>query len=190
MKKQDFIDLGLDEEMAQKAAEASSKELDGFIPKSRFDSVNEAKKQAEKQVKDYEASLKDLKKSAKGNEALEAEIQKLQDEKKAEVEKYQSELNKLRIDTAIDLQFGDLPETKRKAAKAFIDRNKLELTDDGVKGLTEQVEEMKKSEDFGFIYGEEKKTLKGVNPGEPNKSGAQNEPLTLKDSIRQHYDKN
>ena len=41
MKKEDFLKLGLTEELAVKAAEASTEELKGFIPKNRFDEVNE-----------------------------------------------------------------------------------------------------------------------------------------------------
>ena len=51
MKQEEFTALGISEELAKKAAEASQKELEGFIPKSRFDEVNEAKKTLEKDVK-------------------------------------------------------------------------------------------------------------------------------------------
>ena len=48
MKKEDFLKLGLSDELANKAAEASAEELKGFIPKSRFDEANEAKKKKKK----------------------------------------------------------------------------------------------------------------------------------------------
>jgi hypothetical protein len=101
-------------------------------------------------------------------------------------------MQQLRVDTAIDLEFADLSEAKRKAAKAFIDRSKIKATEDGILGLKEQVSSLKESEEMAFIYGEEKKSLKGVEPGDPGgKAGkGDNEPQSLTDAIKQHYSKN
>ena len=44
MKKEEFVKLGIDEELAKKAEAASQEELKGFIPKARFDEVNIEKK--------------------------------------------------------------------------------------------------------------------------------------------------
>ena len=46
MKKEDLIALGLTEEQIEKVLNANSEQLKGFIPKARFDEVNNAKKQA------------------------------------------------------------------------------------------------------------------------------------------------
>ena len=62
MKKEDFLKLGLTEEQATKAAEASAEELKGFIPKSRFDEVNEQKKKLEEDIKTRDKQLEELKK--------------------------------------------------------------------------------------------------------------------------------
>jgi hypothetical protein len=40
MKKEEFVKLGLDEETAKKCEAASTEELKGYIPKARFDEVN------------------------------------------------------------------------------------------------------------------------------------------------------
>jgi superfamily II DNA helicase RecQ len=52
MKKEDFVKLGIDEELAKKCESASLEELKGFIPKARFDEVNTAKQTAEALVKE------------------------------------------------------------------------------------------------------------------------------------------
>ena len=44
MKKEEFVALGISAELAEKAASASAEELKGYVPKSRFDEVNEEKK--------------------------------------------------------------------------------------------------------------------------------------------------
>ena len=51
MKKEQFIELGLEEEMAIKCEKASQEELKGFIPKARFDEVNNEKKKLKVSVK-------------------------------------------------------------------------------------------------------------------------------------------
>ncbi len=48
MKKEDFTALGIDESAAEKCAAASAEELKAFIPKARFDEVNNEKKALEK----------------------------------------------------------------------------------------------------------------------------------------------
>ena len=40
MKKEEFVALGISEELAKKAADASAEELKGFVPKTRFDEVD------------------------------------------------------------------------------------------------------------------------------------------------------
>ena len=47
MQKEDFVKLGFDDEVAKKCADASAEELKGYIPKVRFDAVNNDKKKLE-----------------------------------------------------------------------------------------------------------------------------------------------
>lgn len=78
MNKEQFVALGLTEELATKAATASAEELKGFVPKARFDEVNDAKKQAEKDRDSVGGQLEELKKSAGASEELKTQIEKLQ----------------------------------------------------------------------------------------------------------------
>ena len=64
MKKEELVKLGLTEEDAEKVAKASEEELKGFVPKARFDEVNEAKKHAEESVKERDKQIEGLKTSA------------------------------------------------------------------------------------------------------------------------------
>src|SRR5690554_5985104 len=100
MKKEDFLKLGLTEEQATKAAEASAEELKGFIPKSRFDEVNEAKKKLDEDIKTRDKQLEELKKL--DVEGLKAQIEKLQMENKTAKEKYEAELKQIQINNAIE----------------------------------------------------------------------------------------
>lgn len=69
MKKEDLVAKGLSEEHAQIVVDAWNETMKGFIPKTRFDEVNE-------QLKTANATLETLKKDNKDNEALQAEVTK------------------------------------------------------------------------------------------------------------------
>lgn len=69
MKKEDLVAKGLSEEHAQIVVEVWNETMKGFIPKTRFDEVNE-------QLKTANATLETLKKDNKDNEALQAEVTK------------------------------------------------------------------------------------------------------------------
>ena len=82
MKAKDFEKLGVDEETAKKLEEASLEELKGYIPKSRFDEVNEAKKKLEDdlktQVEELEKLKESVKESAGDTDKLRGQIEQLQ----------------------------------------------------------------------------------------------------------------
>ena len=52
MKKEEFVALGISAELAEKAASASAEELKGYVPKSRFDEVNEEKKNLQRSIQE------------------------------------------------------------------------------------------------------------------------------------------
>ena len=58
MKKEDFVALGISEEAAEKVAAMFAEELKGYVPKSRFDEVNRAKKEAETSLRNVIHILK------------------------------------------------------------------------------------------------------------------------------------
>lgn len=81
MKKEDFLKLGVEEELAGKLAEASAEEMKGFIPKNRFDEVNKQLKaqkdivaERDKQIEALEAVSGDAEKYKKDLEDLKADI--------------------------------------------------------------------------------------------------------------------
>ena len=101
MEKQDFMNLGIAEDQAAKAADASKKELEGYVPRHRFDEVNEAKKKAEKDLKEQAGNLETLKESAGDNEDLQKQIRQLQEDAAEKEKQYQAELQELRMSNAI-----------------------------------------------------------------------------------------
>ena len=59
MKKEQFLKLGFTDDMAQKAMDILREELKSYIPKSRFDQVNEVKKDLEKRLSLLEARIEE-----------------------------------------------------------------------------------------------------------------------------------
>lgn len=194
MKKEDLIKLGLNEEMAQKVAEASAEELKGFIPKSRFDEVNEAKKKLEKDIKTRDEQLEALKKI--DAEGLQAEIEKLQKENKATKEKYEAELKQIRLNNAVEKKLIASGAKNIKATKALLDLESVELDEDGnVKGLDEQVKKLQESDDSKFLFDIDAKSnkqpqFKGFNPGERKDTlPGESQPSSLFEAVKMHFSK-
>lgn len=178
MKQEDFTALGISEELAKKAAEASKKELEGFIPKSRFDEVNEAKKTLEEDVKARDKQLEELKKTNGDNETLQGQIKKLQDSNKAEKERYESELKSLKIANAVKLAVNGKVHDEDLVA-GLIDKEKLVIDENGgIIGLEEQVKSLQEKKAFLF-KSEDTGSYKPQNGGKPSNNPFAKETFNL-----------
>lgn len=168
MKKDDLIKLGLDEETAEKVAAASTEELKGFIPKARFDEVNTAKNHAEEQVKERDKQIEGLKAASGDAESLKKQIETLQAANKQKDSEHAAEIKKLKIDAAVDAALTAAKAKNLKAARALLELDKAELSDDGtVKGLAEQIDKLKAGDDTKFMFDASgKPKLKGAKTGE------------------------
>lgn len=144
MKKEELIAKGLTEEQAKAVMDIYIEEMKGFIPKSRFDEVNTAKADLEKQVADRDKQLKVLKDEAKDSEALQNKITELEDANKATKKSYEDKIRDMKLTSAIKDQLTDCKYPELVADK--IDRTKLILAEDGtVSGLTDQLKTVKET---------------------------------------------
>ena len=168
MKKEDFVKLGIDEETAKKLETASLEELKGFIPKSRFDEVNEAKKTAEALVKERDGQLETLKNSSGDVDSLKKQIETLQNDNKAKDEAHAKEIHQLKVDNAIASALTGAKAKNATAVKALLkDLDKAEFAEDGtIKGLAEQITALQKSDAYLFEMKETKPKMKGASVGE------------------------
>ena len=96
MKKEELIAKGLTEEQAKAVIEVYTEEMKGYIPKSRFDEVNTAKAELEKQVADRDKQLKTLKEEAKDSEALQNKITELEEANKQTKKDYEVRIRDMR----------------------------------------------------------------------------------------------
>lgn len=169
MNKEDLLKLGLTEEQAEKVLSANTEQLKGFIPKARFDEVNNAKKQAEKDLSDRDKQLETLKNSTGDIETLKNTIRQLQDENKASKEQYEANISKIKLENAIDNALGNAKAKNSKAVRALLDMEKIKFENDNLSGLDEQLKVLKEAEDSKFLFEEIKESAKpsfsGLEPG-------------------------
>lgn len=169
MKKEEFVALGISAELAEKAAAASEEELKGFIPKSRFDEVNTAKKNAEKLYNDTKTELDNLKESAGDNAELQSKIEDLQNQLKTKDGEYAAEIADMKMSNAITTALGSTV-LDTGIVSGLLDKSKLVLTEDGkVAGLDEQIKSIKESKPFLFKDGEKYPDVH--DGGETSKTG-------------------
>ena len=157
MKKEDLMKVqGMTDEMAAEVEKLSAEELKGFIPKSRFDEVNEAKKNAESLVKERDKQLEDVKKASGDNEELKKQIETLQEQNKAAKADYEAQIKRMQVDNAVSSALKDAGAKNTAAVRALLkDLDKAEIADDGtVKGLAEQIKAIKESDAYLFTSAE------------------------------------
>ena len=168
MKKEEFVKLGIDEETAKKLETASLEELKGYIPKARFDEVNNEKKKLELDVRDRDSQLETLKNSTGDVESMKQQIADLQKANKDAADAHAAEIKQLKVNTAIEAALTGAKAKNMVAVKALLkDMDKAELAEDGtIKGLAEQIAGLQKSDSYLFETKESKPQVKGAMPGE------------------------
>ena len=196
MKKEELVKLGLtEEEDAEKVAKASEEELKGFVPKSRFDEVNEARKHAEDSVKERDKQIEGLKSSAGDAEKLKQQIDELQQANKEKDSNHALEIKKLKIDNAVDSALNAAKAKNLKAVRALLDLDKAELDENGnVKGLAEQIKKLSEADDSKFMFESSgKPKMKGAKTGEDGIDDNDGKPDTSKmsyDELCQYLSEN
>lgn len=178
MKKEELIAKGLTEEQAKTVMDIYTEEMKGLIPKSRFDEVNMAKADLEKQVADRDKQLKALKDEAKDSEALQTKITELEDANKATKKAYEDKIRDMKLTSAIKDQLTDCKYPELVADK--FDRSKLILADDGsVSGLAEQLKTVKETYKELFVPPVSGKTPpnNGKTPPQVTDDGTRKEQL-------------
>lgn len=161
MNKEQLIALGLTEEQADKVIEGFGQ----MIPKSRFDEVNQAKKQADELLEQYKQQIEQLKQTAQGSEELQQQITDLQNQIEQTKTEYENQLKQTKIDNAIDLALTNAKAKNLKAVKALLDLDGIELDENGnVKGLEEKVKALVEGEETSFLFETTTTTLAGAQP--------------------------
>ena len=153
MKKEELMTVeGMTDAIADAVVKVSSEELKAYIPKARFDEVNEAKKNAEALIKERDTQLEALKGASGDIDALKKQIEELQAANKTAKSEYDASIRKMQIDNAVNTALHAAGGKNTTAIKALLKGlDKAELGDDGtVKGLDEQIKALIKSDAYLF----------------------------------------
>lgn len=177
MKKEDLIALGVDEETAKSIMALHGKTVTQL--NAQVATLEGERDTAKQQLASNQTELDALKESAKGNEALTAQLADLQAKFDESKTNSQNTIATLKKESAIDVALLKAGAKNSKAAKALLDAEKIELAEDGtIKGLDEQLETIRAENDFLFQPAEPQEQGKPriVNPGNPK--GAQTTAVT------------
>ncbi|WPS88604.1 phage scaffolding protein [Brevibacillus halotolerans] len=173
--------MGLSDEQITKIMGGVDEKYKGYVPKHRFDEVNEAKKQLETDLKDRDKQLTDLKKSVGDNEDLKKQIETLQNDNKTKDEQYQTKIKDMQVSTAIKLALAGEAHDPELIA-GLLDKSKIEINDDGTLkgGLDDQVKALRESKAFLFVEKPQDKgfQFKGAQPAEGTRNNGDNKGQT------------
>ncbi|MBK4790586.1 phage minor structural protein GP20 [Enterococcus faecium] len=167
MKREELKGLGLTDEQI-----GSVMALHGVTVNELNSKVSTAEQQAtqyQEQLEKNQNELNDFKANAKGNEDLTKQLEDLQsrfDEIKTSSEQQIADLKK---SSAIDLALTQAGAKNIKAAKALLDGESLELTDEGLKGLDDQLAALKESD--GYLFGQSEQVPPNPNGKKATFSG-------------------
>ena len=187
MRKEDFITLGIDEELAGKCEKASAEELKNYVPYERFKELVDEKNKLKTDIADRDKQFETLKNSTGDVEAMKQQIAALQADNKAKDEAHAAEIKQMKINSAVDTLLLNSKAKNTIAVKALLkDLDRAELLEDGsIKGLEEQIAALKKSDAYLFEDKQgQKQTFKGFQPG--NSKGG--EPAGKVDMSKMTYE--
>ncbi len=187
MTKEQLIALGLTEEQATKAAAASAEELKAYIPKHRFDEVNEENKALKATVKENATQLETLKAAAGASEEMKKTIETLQADNKKKDEEHQEKLKELTLTNAIKMALAGKVHDETLAA-GLVDKTKLVIDGDKVVGLDEQLKGLKETKAFLFKPDGTQTQTQTQKPGfqvgaDGQQQQQQGQRMSLKDAI-------
>jgi len=148
-----------------------SKELPKhFKPASEFNEVNEKLKNANTEIETLKTSQKNIqteyesfKKGSISQADYEAKKKEIEDNSKAEIEK-------VRLESKIDLAINNAKAKNVKSVKANLDLDKIKLDGDKLLGFDDQIEALKKSD--AYLFDIDNTVNKGVenDGGNPRKN--------------------
>lgn len=121
-----------------------------YVGKDKFAAMESAKNEAAKQLQERDTQLEALKKGAGDNEALKAEITKLQNENSAAVADYEKKLKAAQLDAALDRKLFEAKAVDNVAVKALLDMTKISLDGENLIGADEQIKALQDAKKWAF----------------------------------------
>lgn len=138
-----------------------------FKPANVFNEVNEKLKNANSEIETLKATqtsiqteYENYKKGSISQANYEAKKKEIEDNSKAEIEK-------VRLESKIDLAINNAKARNVKSVKANLDLSKIKLDGDKLLGFEDQIEALKESD--AYLFEIDKTKNKGLDDTNPNK---------------------
>lgn len=170
--KEKLIKLGLTDEMAQKVVDNLGDVIDGeYVPKQRFNEVNNELKSAKDTIKERDTQLEKLQNDNDSNEDLKKQIADLKKANADAAKEAENKLNAERKSNAVKLELSGKVHNV-SVAMSLLKMDDIVMTEDGkVKsGLNEQLKDLQKSDSYLFIT--DNKNNNNSNPNNTVVKGA------------------
>lgn len=148
----------------------------------RYDKLKTQKEQAEEQLAAHQKELDSLKEAAKGNEELTQKLTESQASLDALKEESEIKLAEQQKDFAIRLALKDASPLDEDIVLGQLNKDTIQVTDDGLQGFKEQIENLQENKSFLFQQKEEAQPKPNVVIG-GNPQGEKN--ATEEDKIKE-----
>ncbi|ECP2184084.1 TPA: phage scaffolding protein [Listeria monocytogenes] len=159
--------LGLEDEVINKVMAENGKDI--TAAKQQLSEVEAERDGLKSQLTQRDKDIDDLKKDSGTSEELKKQIEDLQQKNTDLESNYQSEIAETKKNSAIELALASAKAKNPKAVRALLDNDKLELTDEGLKGLDEQLGALQESD--AYLFGQESENVApkwGINGNQTN----------------------
>jgi CHAT domain-containing protein len=153
--------------------EEKNVEVTGFIPKARFDAVNNEAKNLKEQMEEMEKTVEDFKANAGDTKKLKEQIAEMEAKQKEIKENYEQKLLDVKKNSVIESALLKANAKYPELIMQKIDKDSIKINDDGIIGLKDQIENLKQN--YKELFGE-----KNVNSPKPEGG-----PDTLKKTFKE-----
>lgn len=159
--------LGLEKEAIDKIMGEHGKSVQAV--KTKADDAQATVDGLQAQLSQRDKDIDELKSKSGSSEEVQKQLEALQGKYTEETEDLQKQIAKTKLDSAIDLALAKNKARNGKAVRALLETDKLELSDEGVKGLEEQLATVKTDNPYLFEEEEENTNPNFSRNGNPGK---------------------
>jgi hypothetical protein len=132
-------------------------EADTFIPKSRFDEVNNEKKELKTLLGTRDTQINELQTKFKSNDELAKELENFKTLNGKAEQEFNTKLSQVKFEYELKTALSNANVRNLKATKALLDLDKIKLDGDKLVGLDEQIKTLQESD--GYLFQSKEPTL-------------------------------
>jgi hypothetical protein len=132
-------------------------EADTFIPKSRFDEVNNEKKELKTLLGTRDTQINELQTKFKSNDELAKELENYKTLNGKAEQEFNTKLSQVKFEYELKTALSNANVRNLKATKALLDLDKIKLDGDKLVGLDEQIKTLQESD--GYLFQSKEPTL-------------------------------